>query len=85
MGYALFNSFPDYSTLESWEGSLKGMANFCCSGKHLEASTESGRCAGCNVSAADLSGDVQAPAGKRPKGGAAGPPTPPTLPTLKGM
>lgn len=40
--YGVFNSFPDYSDLESWEGTLKGMASTCCCTAQLESATTGG-------------------------------------------
>lgn len=37
MGYLAFNAFPDYSTAEDWEGTLKRMGRVCCFGGELSA------------------------------------------------
>ncbi|GAB4819117.1 hypothetical protein N2152v2_006163 [Parachlorella kessleri] len=40
--YLTFNSFPDYSDLDSWERTLKGIASTCCCGSQLEAAAGNG-------------------------------------------
>lgn len=31
-----FNSFPDYTEVDSWEGSLRHMSRFCCCGSIMQ-------------------------------------------------